>query len=287
MAFKTKDASKIIRLTDQKAQFVSVNLYHGIKKFKKKISLDQLENAWESGNPARVMHVIPWNDLPSDIMPSLEAVGASAYAAGKIAIESLPPNINSRLRWDVNNPGLRKYITDRTSKMVVGINHETQQTIQNAVAHSFTSAQTPRQMAKSIKGSIGLYPAQYVALGNYQMKLMANGVQGSKLEKMVDGYEDRLLAYRARMIARTEIRAATNLGQLSMWREGANQGLIDRSTAKRVWDCEGPDPCDICEPMDGVSVGLDEPFELPDGTTCEYPPMGTHPNCFCGSHLEM
>lgn len=283
--FRTNDANKLIRLTDKKAGVVSINLYRGIQTFKKRISDRELEEAWQNGNWGKVMHVIPWNDLPEDISPALAAVGGATLAAGKISIEALPPNVNSRLRWDANNPVLRKYITDRTAKLVVGINQETQQIIQNSVARSFTHALVPRDVAKLIKKSIGLYPAQNVALTNYQMKLMADGKTGDKLESLVNRYEDKLLDYRSRMIARTEMRGATNMGQVSVWREAANQDLIDRRTAEREWVAEGPDPCPECDEMDGERVGIDEPFIMGDGSVVDTPPWNVHPNCYCSMIL--
>lgn len=282
---KTRDFKKLLKLTDQKAGLVSVNLYKGITKFKKRISQEKLEEAWNSGNWANLNKVIPWENLVEDIYPAVVEVGKSIASAGEIAITALPPNINKRLRWDIHNPIIRKYITDKTSKLVVGINHETQQVIQNAVVRSYTHAMTPRHMAKLIKGSIGLYPAQHVALSNYQLKLMAEGKTGEKLEKLVDQYENKLLDYRAKMIARTEMRAATNMGQISVWRQAANQDLIDKRTAKREWIAEGPDPCPECEEMDGEETGLDEPWIMKDGTQVDIIPIDVHPNCYCASRL--
>jgi hypothetical protein len=185
----------------------------------------------------------------------------------------------------MNNPLLRQYVTTRTAKLVVGINRETQEVIQNVVARSFTRAQTPRQAAKRIKASIGLFPAQETALANFESQLVAGGTGGTKLERMVSRYENQLLTYRSKMIARTEMRGATNAGQLSVWREAANQDLIDKESARRAWLCEGEDPCDDCLEMDGEEVGLNESWTMPDGTQVETPPWGVHPNCCCGAQL--
>lgn len=283
--FRTKDPKRITEMADRKAGQVHANLYHGIQTFKKRVSDEQLEHAWATGDWSRAMKVIPWDDLPGDIGPALEAVGQSTFAAGLVSMEALPANVNKHLRWDAKNPILRKYITDRTASLVVGIQGETQKIIQNAVARSFNNALTPREVAKQIKGSIGLFPKQEIALMNYQMKLQADGVTGTKLHTMVGKYEDHLLNYRAKMIARTEMRGATNQGQLSVWREASNQDLIDKRTARRVWIAEGPDPCDDCLEMDGEEVGIDDFWTMPDGTQVETPPWNVHPSCYCAASL--
>lgn len=283
--FRTGDPKKLLKVTEKKTGVVHANLYHGIQTFKKKVSTEELAAAWESGDWARTMRIIPWNEFYDDLSDGAEEIGEATFEAGEISMEALPPNINSHMNWDMNNPRLRKYITDRTASLVVGIQSETQEMIQDAVANSFNEALTPRDVAKRIKASIGLFPGQERALTNYQLRLMADGTSGTKLETMVSKYEDKLLDYRSRMIARTEMRGATNQGQLSVWREASNQGLIDKETAKRVWLAEGPDPCDDCLDMDGEETGIDEPWIMPDGTEVETPPWDVHPNCNCGAEL--
>jgi hypothetical protein len=57
---------------------------------------------------------------------------------------------------------------------------------------------------------------------------------------------------RAEVVARTEIMRAANLGTLDAWKES---GVV----VEKVW-ATADDPCDICAPLDGVTVGIEEPF---------------------------
>lgn len=167
--------------------------------------------------------------------------------------------------------------------MVVNIQADTQNIIQNAVARSFSNALTPRDVASSIRNSIGLFPGQQTALMNYRQGLKESGMKPDRVDAFSSKYEDRLLDYRAKMIARTETRQATNQGQLFIWQDAQNQDLI-APTAKKVWVVDGA-PCEICEPMDGVAIGLAESWTLPNGDIADIP-TDAHPHCFCGMELE-
>jgi len=78
---------------------------------------------------------------------------------------------------------------------------------------------------------------------------------------------------RTRMIARTESMTATNEGQRDLWEQAVKDGYLN-GDEQQVWITTPDDKlCDICEPLEGVTVGMDEDF--PE----EGPPA--HPNCRC------
>lgn len=284
-AFKSDNYNKLFSMSKTQSGVVKLGLLNGIQTFKKRVSADALQQAWSKQDYSQVMRIIPWEKFPQDIDPALDGIGSAVEMGGLISLEKLPSNINKNLRWDTSNPRIKKFITSRTGELIVGIQKDTQKIVQDAVARSFNEALTPGQVADQIRGSIGMYPAQERALDNYRKGLIAQGVGGAKLEKMVDAQENRYLDYRATMIARTETRLAVNTGQLSVWQEGVQQGYIDRETAQKEWIVDG-NPCDDCLEMDGVIVGLFEPFIMGDGSSTDCPPENVHPHCYCGMELH-
>jgi SPP1 gp7 family putative phage head morphogenesis protein len=74
---------------------------------------------------------------------------------------------------------------------------------------------------------------------------------------------------RAEMIARTETASAVEGGNHIAWKES---GVVDR----KEW-LLGPEPCELCEPLGGKVVGLDDEFS--EGIA--HPPL--HPNCTCAT----
>lgn len=242
-------------------------------------------DAWNSGNYSNVLKVIPWDDLPSHLQPFSDAIVETYGRATDIASGGLEAPKNLGLRFDINNPRLRKYIDRHTGELIQDIQAASQRVVQTAVKRSFTHAMTPRQVSNYIKDSIVLDERRENALANYR-----NTLEGEKsytperVDSMVDRYADRLLDQRSMAIARTETRLATNQGQLSVWQQAADEGLINGKKVGKTWIVDG-NPCEICEPMDGITVGLDEMWSLEDGRIVNVP-TETHPHCMCGMELD-
>jgi hypothetical protein len=277
---KTSKYSKLM------AKGIQMNLSKGFKSFKRGLNRDQIEEAVKTGNVGNIQRLIPWNNLDTHLKQFPDLLAKVSGGSMKISSQGLPERVSSRLRFDWRNPAIKSWVKNRTGELVVGIQLDTQKVIQRAVMRSFTKAYTPRQVADEIKNSMGLYPRQQEALVNYRTGLEQDKkIDPDRVDSFVDKYSDRLLDQRAMTIARTETRFATNQGQIEIWNQAADQGLINHQTSKKVWIVDG-NPCEICEPMDGVAVPIEESWTLNTGETVDNP-TDAHPNCFCGMELEM
>ena len=281
----TRSGKRLFALGEAMHGSVRASLVSGLKTFKKRVSGEAVYQAWITGDFNRIMQAIPWENLPVDLEPSMGKLDKIISASSMISAEALPAPIQSNLRWDTKNPKLLNFIGTRTAENVVRIQDDTRGIIQRAVQRSFDQALTPDRVADLIRGSIGLYPRQEQALRNYKNGLLASGMLSSKVDRLGEAYESRLLDQRAMMIARTETRMANNVGQLAVWNSAANDDLIDRGSAKKVWMVDG-NPCPLCDPMDGEAVGLDEYWTMEDGTQCMVP-TESHPNCMCSMEIEL
>jgi hypothetical protein len=285
---KSAHYNKILTQSKAAQNVVKLNLVHGIATFKQKISSKKLMDAYERGDYKDVFEVIPWETLPNSLDKYKNSLARGMSSAGLISLDALPVPKDTSLRYDVHNPHITDYLNSRTADLVVDIKDNTKDIIQEQVKRAFTNAQSPRQVANDIKGSIGLYPRLQNAVDNYRTGLVKQGLPGMKIEQLTGSYYDRLLDYRAMTIARTEIRNANNHAQLAVWKNAAEKGYIDDDSARKVWVVDG-DPCEICLPMDGEEVELDESWtvEYPDGTEDDVDvPSEAHPNCWCGMELK-
>lgn len=275
---KVGNYPKLSKLNDRMSKAVRVDLTHGIRTFKKSVSKPALAKAVETGSYGHIMRAIPWKDLPDHLDPVKKPINQTLAESSGFAIKAFPNTLAKKLRFDLSNPRIRDYVNRRTGELIENIKTDTQQTIAKAVMTHFSHAQSPSQIADRIVGSIGLTERHETAVMNYQNGLEAQGVNPDRIDTLVENYQDKLLDYRANMIARTEVARANNEGQLAVWGEAKDQGLIDQSATK-VWVVDG-NPCPICEPMDGEEVALDDVWILDDGTICDIP-TDAHPNCMC------
>lgn len=277
--------SRLEGLSKQMARAAQVDLEKGIRTFKSKVSSESLLHAWQSRSYGAIMETIPWQDLHEHFDGFENTMQASVSGAANWTIRSLPAPKDRTLRYDAKNPAIQRWIKTRTGERIVGIQRDTQDIVARMVQRSFTKAYTPRQVAMHIKDSIGLDPRRELALANYREQLDLVGTHKPEvIDKLVEKYGQRLLNDRTMVIGRTETRKASNQGQLSVWRAGADQGFFDRQTASKVWVVDG-NPCEICEPMDGIAVPLDGFWTLNTGDIVDEP-TDSHPNCLCGMELE-
>lgn len=279
---------KIDRLSRTMKNAVHVDLVNGIGTFKKNISHKQLLNAWESKDYGGVMREIPWNNIDGAFSGARNRIKQSMGESIAISRTALSAPVNHALRLDVSNPMITNYIDDHVGRLIQNVTEESRNAVSSAVRRSFTHALTPRDVAKEVKDSvrmIGLNKVQQGALSKYREGLESKGtLSPNRIDDLVHSYSERLLDQRCMTIARSEVRQSNNYAQLSTWKEAADQGLIERGRARKVWIVDG-NPCEICEPMDGISVPIDGLWDLNDGDSVDIP-NEAHPNCYCGMEFE-
>lgn len=279
----TRTYKRLFHLSKAMSNGIRLDLLRGLTTFKNKVSPNAVYQAWLRRDAGRIMETVPWKDLDSHLEGYGHRLGRGIDETAKIALNTLPPPIEKRLRWDTSNPALRDYVRQRTGELVVNITQESQALIQNAVVRSFDDALTPKQVANLIRGGIGLYPQQEQSLRNYTSMLANTGIGEERALVLSEKYAARLLNQRSETIARTEIRRVSNFTQLDVWQTAQNQGLVS-TTARKVWIVDG-NPCEICLPMDGKSVELQDAWILGNGEQVDIP-SDSHPNCYCGMELD-
>lgn len=160
-------------------------------------------------------------------------------------------------------------------------------TQEQAITSALVSALNPAtalnglQLAPLIVGSVGLTPTQTIWVMNRYRRLLAAGRSAQDAMTGAMAYADRLRLQRARTIARTEINRALISGRMEAWKDAQSRGLM--TGAKKRW-LTAPDCCDLCLPLNGQTVGLDELFDTPWGKVDS--PRFAHPNCRCNAIIE-
>jgi hypothetical protein len=72
---------------------------------------------------------------------------------------------------------------------------------------------------------------------------------------------------------------ASNAGQHALWQQAIDRGLLPADVKRRWSTAHDERVCQICGPMNGRTVGMNEDFTLPSGARVRTPPA--HPNCRC------
>lgn len=287
---------------------VVTGLNTGLTVFKRRMDRDKMEQLLEEEDPDEAMATIPWDKLRKDIGGVGGNLEKATIQASEQSIAVLP-RPKSRFIVGTANPKIREFIDSQVGNLVVDITEESRKSIRNAVTQSFNQGLTPRQTASIMQQSVGMTEKQNIQLMNRQLKeferrdrlqrrlssLDAKGLSGSKsarkirqdlrsltddrIQKRTEQFAGRLQKNRSITIARTELTRSVNQGQVETWLAAADEGLIDRESARKIWVVVPDDRLsNICADLDGKTVALNEKFFVNQtGAMVDGPPA--HPNC--------
>jgi hypothetical protein len=271
-------------VANQQQQNMRRAFQRGIAQFADKITIAELQRAFEAGDLGAVEAAIPWGDLPADLEEMADVILDTVENGAKASLRHLPDAIQANLRFDLLNPHSVEFIRQYRFNLIRQVGEQTQMAIRAIIERAFQEGLHPYRSARLIKPLVGLTERHGRAVMRYYAQLLADGVTLERADVLAKRYANRLHNYRARNIARTETMRAANAGQQLLWEQGVEEGLINPARTMREWIVTPDDRlCKFCEPMDTQKVGMDEDFQSDLGPVHE-PPL--HPSCRCAISLH-
>lgn len=269
-------------LQKQMAKVFQLAWAKGFSRLRGAVSADALADAYMAGNYEALIKFVPFRNMPDLLSQALAEVGKANVVGGSWGKDAVPNS--DFLRYDMTNPRIATYVAERQGAYIQRTNDDFTKSVQNMVQSRFGFATSDAKAS-----SLLLDPVKRRGVTGYVLKnslgldsrsagaLARRSASGDYTKKQLFQYETQLHVQRAERIARTEIAYATNNGQMAVWKDAQAQGLIE-ANARKVWTVDGA-PCEVCQPMDGLSVPLDEEFLAPNGDSVMAPPL--HPSCLC------
>ena len=294
--------ARLGQLTDDMAPFVRGDIKRGLETFRDNVSPAALETALKTRKIDAIAQAVPWGALPDRLDRAFDKVLKAGRQSAKGAAQELPGVGGEgtgavQMVLDRTGPQLTSFFMNRKGVITQASEDGTHEAIRRELYLAQKRRMMPAELAGNIRDVIGLNARQAVAISNYRAglskdvrdpdtgKLLQRAVAPRRLEQMVQDQIGRMLDVRADNIARTELRFATNNAQHEAWRAAAAEDLIPAGSGRK-WLVDGR-PCHIiCIPMNGIVVGLDELWTLPDGRDVDNP-TEAHPNCECVAVLVM
>ena len=213
---------------------------------------------------------------------------------GLRAVERLPDTISFQMSFNRTDPRAIAWARTRAGSLIQQIQDETLTTVRGIIANALSEGGGVIGAANSIERVIGLHPrwqqavenrydAEIARLASADPERALETIQG-EAQQVADAYRNQLIEVRAMTIARTEILAAQNVGELMSWLQAADNGFLDLNNALKEW-VAGPDGwagisiCEVCLELAGQRVPVLSVFSNGEAT----PPA--HPNCRCSMSL--
>jgi len=231
--------------------------------------LKEIEDALTSGSLLDVVLATKVLSLNKELTSFARVLQGVYENAAISAIDALPKNIKLDIRFDLFNPSAVDRLRDFGGTLITNITETTRLGVLEIVKNALERGGAIPVQARQIKRLIGLTIRQANAVENFRTMLISEGVKTVDVKRRTEAYYQRQLRFRATMIARTETITAANAGQRELWKQAAEQGLLDPISTRKQWVVT-PDSrlCPICRPipkMNPKGVSLDGTYKTPKG----------------------
>jgi hypothetical protein len=236
-------------------------------KWAKRIALAYLLWA-ESEQKSREIKITPFDPEPQITLAFYEAGEAQLAVLGKL--------LGMGIKFDLRSKEAEAWIKEYSGEQIKYISEANQLAIRQIKLRAFQEGLTIQQQHKIIKQHIGLLPQHVVAVGNYQDRLISSGMDRATAEKLSAKYREKLLRYRANMIAETEGMSASNNGARSSNESAVKRGILSDKEYEQEWVASGlRNVCDKCKDANGKRAPIGGTF--PNGS--QGPPIHPHDHC--------
>jgi hypothetical protein len=232
-----------------------------------------------------------WRTIEAQLTEAMEAaINSKIDEAGNAELRRIDtsPVVAKAMRgrFNLRNPFSEDFVRRRGAELVQGITGRARDQIREAVEAGFVQGIPVRTTARTIMDSLGLDSRLARAVQSHGNALSEAGTPDEIAGRSIEAYADKLLRYRAELIARTETIAASNQGVMDSWRQAERENLLPGGMKKRWIHAAGSArTCPICE-----ELGESEPIPINDefyssilGVSFARP--GAHPACRCSLGL--
>lgn len=202
-----------------------------------------------TGNPEALLQAIDRMQIPLNTFESLLADTARRVGDAELSV-----------RFDLVDQNVVVWAQTHSAELVGQISAETRLAVRSLVSSAVEGNFTAAELSRALRRVVGLTAVHSGAVQRQLLASLDAGVSPALARRTADAYARRLLRWRTDTIARTETMLAANRGQLEAWRAMRDNGLFS-STSRRVWLTAKDDlVCPLCAPMNGVTVGFEDPF---------------------------
>lgn len=241
--------------------------------------LTRIADAVAHSSESKIVDLVtdePWYEMQAAL--EAELLAEALDAGSRVELPTVQ-KASLKFAFDRDRPEAAAWARQESALLVREITEGQRQAIRDVIAFGQQRGLSPQDTARQIQQTVGLTAQQSGWVNSYNSRAVtqnvANGMSFEQAMRAAEGptarYQSQIHRYRAATIARTEIMRANSEGRQQAWQQGLSGGWISPSSQKE-WIAED-DACEICAPINGMQVGIND--EFPEGD----PPA--HPNCRC------
>lgn len=228
----------------------------------------QLARIVQSGNIDRLFaEALNEAVLDRAFLPVRQRIRTVTDRGFKFATASLPKGGKVdgvvAVSFDVLSPNVVEALRTLDTRVIGGMKDEVRETARAVFEDGLVKGANPRATARNIRSMVGVGPAQETYIRNFRealenahdsskaldyrlrdkrfdgliQKARASGdpIPAEKVERMVEVYRKRTIAFNAETNARTATLDAFKAGQAANWQAAIDAGIVDGSRLQKTW----------------------------------------------------
>jgi hypothetical protein len=205
-----------------------------------------------------------------------EAIHAAALAGARTAAKEW----GSTVVVDMARPRIFDWVRNRTGELIKETRGTNLEAIRNTIGWGVENGIHPARLAQNIQQAIGLTGPGAEAVNRRRQSLIDQGVKPKQANSIADGYANKLVTQRAKVIAHHEGMSAINRGRQSLWESLVDSGAMPADSKKRWVTSRDEATCPICQPLGyQKDIGIMDLFTTSRGEKIQGPPA--HVGCRC------
>lgn len=236
MAKKNKEFIELKKIEDKFDPIYRVELLDAFNALEKAVIRSKLISAIETGstNKKTLESILKKSKIPS-LFDNVEKTFQEVFTeSNKINAKYFPTVKGGEFFFDTKNPKIKEIFKDHAAEKVTYIDKGVKQALKDSIEDAYKYGRPPRKLAKEIAENIGMNASQNRAYLNLRVKLEADGLTKSAIDKRLAAYKKKAIKERAQTIAITELSESTNYAQREYWRQADEKGFIP-ADAKKTW----------------------------------------------------
>lgn len=260
----------------------------GVNEVKESIQDEALIAAMAAQDELAAQNAITLEGLEAKLKASQAEYMTGIHEGGTIAIKHLPKGAEiGKPVFDLLDPIVVDHAAKHSAKLVVEVTQTTGDAIRWRISEALVKDLHPKTAAKYIREIVGLTTQQAKAVDRRRDSMIASGVPEKTAQKAAARHADKLLKYRANLIAETEMSTAVNYGVQQAWEQLDDKNELTDMDLIRQWRTAADESvCSICGPMHMQERKISEPFMTGDGRTVMIPGREVHPGDRCNVILK-
>lgn len=231
---------------------------------------------WEASNRINKSEVIDYEDTDEVLIGLYEQAATEVGAAEQAALAMTTS-------FRLENPLVFNQIRTRAGDLITDVDSTTRRAVVEMVKQyteaNYAAGANMPTLAREIRSGIGMHPTHAKWWMNHRQRLIDEGLKGANLTRASERYAKKLIDYRSRMIARTEMAFAMERGRAESWLDAQNKKFLPPNQKKKWFSLLDAKTSKICQALHDTEVALDENFITDDGRGV----MGAPAHPFCRS----